>query len=53
MIGTFELLIHAPYGRGVPEEISVKTKGGKEYIYTVHGWRRESSDMMTVFVQTT
>ncbi|MFI2856884.1 hypothetical protein ACH6EH_07060 [Paenibacillus sp. JSM ZJ436] len=47
----YELLIHAPYDRGVPEEVSIKTKSGKEYNYTVHGWRRETSDTMTVFVQ--
>lgn len=50
MIKTFEMFIPVSYDDGLPEEVTITDINDNVRIFKVHGWRRESGAMMTVFV---
>jgi hypothetical protein len=47
---TTEMIVPVSYDDALPDEVCIKDKCGNLITYHVHGWRRESSTMMTLFV---
>jgi hypothetical protein len=50
MSETIEILVHAPKGRGDIKRVQIVTLDDKCFTYEVWGCRRESDEMMTLFV---